>query len=242
MTRLKDIKVISFDYGGTLDLPGTHWFKFLWELIQTNFIQDIPVSKEDFWEAYVYGEQQLERIVIPPNTGLLGILRCKCQYEIDYLAERKLLPDISEERKKQLVARFASWIAMSIQEGNNYKENVEVLSKLSKTYQVNIVSNYYGNLKAILDEAGFLPYITHVIDSTVVGIRKPDSGIWKLAIEASRCRPEEMLVVGDSMKNDILPAQSLGCITVWLTKETSKEYDGIVIESLFELLQMLNAI
>ncbi|KAA6338126.1 Pyrimidine 5'-nucleotidase YjjG [termite gut metagenome] len=238
MTRLKDIKVISFDYGGTLDLPGTHWFKFLWELIQTNFTQDIPVSKEAFWEAYVYGEQQLERTVVPPDTGLLDTLKCKCHYEIDYLAEKELLPDISEEGKRRLVARFASWIARSIQEGNNYKENVGVLSKLSKTYQVNVVSNYYGNLQTILDEAGFSPYITHAIDSTVVGIRKPDSGIWKLAIEASSCRPEEMLVVGDSMKNDILPAQSLGCVTAWLTKETSKEYTGIVIESVFELLSI----
>ncbi|KAA6323505.1 Pyrimidine 5'-nucleotidase YjjG [termite gut metagenome] len=48
---MKDIKVISFDYGGTLDLPGTHWFRFLWELVQMYFSQEIPVTKEEFWEA-----------------------------------------------------------------------------------------------------------------------------------------------------------------------------------------------
>ncbi|KAA6313078.1 Phosphoglycolate phosphatase, partial [termite gut metagenome] len=208
---MKGIKVISFDYGGTLDLPGTHWFEFLWEFIRIHFSQEIPVTKEVFWEAYVYGEQQLDYEVIPSDMGLSAILMCKCRYEIDYLMGKKLLPNISEEKKEQTVMRFASCVTRTIQEGNSYKESAEVLSQLSGRYQVNVVSNYYGNLKTVLAEAGFLPYITHVIDSTVVGVRKPNPAIWRMAIEASDCRPEEMLVVGDSIKNDIFPAQSLGC-------------------------------
>ncbi|KAA6304054.1 hypothetical protein EZS27_044302 [termite gut metagenome] len=46
---MKGIKVISFDFGGTLDLPGTHWFEFLWEFIRIHFSQEIPVTKEVFW-------------------------------------------------------------------------------------------------------------------------------------------------------------------------------------------------
>ncbi|KAA6327081.1 Phosphoglycolate phosphatase [termite gut metagenome] len=86
-------------------------------------------------------------------------------------------------------------------------------------------------------EAGFWPYITHVIDSTVVGLRKPNPAIWRMAIEASDCRPEEMLVVGDSIKNDIFPAQSLGCATAWLTREAIEGYEGIVIRNLPDLLK-----
>ncbi|KAA6340093.1 Pyrimidine 5'-nucleotidase YjjG [termite gut metagenome] len=233
------IKVISFDYGGTLDLPGTHWFTFLWNLVQANFSQNIPVTKELFWEAYVYGERQLEYEVVSPDAGLLETAMYKCRHEIDYLAEKGLLPDVSEEGSRQTAWLFASCVAKTIQEGDSYKESAEVLARLSKNYQVNVVSNYYGNLKTILKEAGFLPYITHAIDSTVVGIRKPDPKIWQMAIEASGFRPEEMLVVGDSMKNDILPAQSLGCATAWLTKEKTEGYEGIVIENLSELLQIV---
>jgi putative hydrolase of the HAD superfamily len=234
---MKGVKVVSFDYGGTLDLPGTHWFRFLWELIRIHFPQEIPVTEEEFWEAYVYGERKLEYEVIPSGMGLSAILMCKCRYEIDYLMEKKLLPDSSEEAKEQTAMRFASCVTRAIQQGNSYKESAEVLSQLSGRYQVNVVSNYYGNLKTVLAEAGFLPYITHVIDSTVVGVRKPDPAIWRMAIEASGCRPEEMLVVGDSIKNDILPAQSLGCATAWLTREATEEYGGCVIRSLSDLLK-----
>jgi putative hydrolase of the HAD superfamily len=237
---MKDIKVISFDYGGTLDLPGVHWFTFLWELVRTHFAQDIPVTKEEFWQAYVYGERQLEYAVVPPDAGLSDVLMRKCRYEIGYLVGEKLLPAISEEKEQQMIiSRFASCVTDAIQGGNSYKESVEVLARLSESYQVNVVSNYYGNLKTVLREAGFLPYITHAIDSTVVGIRKPDPKIWQSAIEASGFRPEEMLVVGDSMKNDILPARSLGCATAWLTKETTEGYEDIVIERLPELLQIV---
>jgi putative hydrolase of the HAD superfamily len=231
------IKIISFDYGGTLDLPGTHWFQFLWELIRIHFSQKIPVTKEEFWEAYVYGERKLADEVIPSDRGLSAILMCKCRYEIDCLMEKQLLPDISEETKEQTVNSFASCVTRTIQEGNSYKESVEVLSQLSQRYGVNVVSNYYGNLKTVLAEAGFLPYITHVIDSTVVGVRKPDPAIWQMAIEASDCRPEEMLVVGDSIKNDIFPAKSLGCATAWLTKEATEGYEGRVIRNLSDLLK-----
>jgi putative hydrolase of the HAD superfamily len=230
------IKVISFDYGGTLDLPGTHWFTFLWDLVQANFSQNIPVTKEMFWEAYVYGEQRLEYAVMPPDAGLLETAMRKCGHEIDYLAEKGLLPDASEEGKRQTAWLFASCVTKTIQEGESYKESAEVLAQLSKEYQVNVVSNYYGNLRAVLREAGFLPYITHAIDSTVAGVRKPDPKLWQLAIEASGFLPGEMLVVGDSMKNDILPAQSLGCATAWLTKEKTEGYGGIVIGNLLELL------
>jgi putative hydrolase of the HAD superfamily len=239
---MKGIKVISFDYGGTLDLPGTHWFQFLWKLVQMCFSQEIPVTKEEFWEAYVYGEQKLEYEVIPSNMGLSTTLMCKCRYEIDYLMEKKLLPDISEEKKEQTIKRFASYVTKTIQEGNSYKESAKVLSQLSGRYRVNVVSNYYGNLETVLAEAGFLPYITHVIDSTVVGVRKPDPAIWRMAIEVSDCRPEEMMVVGDSIKNDILPAKSLGCATAWLTKEVTEGYKGGVIRNLPDLLkEVINA-
>ncbi|KAA6323506.1 Phosphoglycolate phosphatase [termite gut metagenome] len=183
----------------------------------------------------MYGERKLEYEVIPSNMGLSVILMCKCRYEIDYLVEKKLLPDISEETKEQTVKRFASCVTRTIQKGNSYKESAEVLSQLSQKYRVNVVSNYYGNLKTVLTEAGFLPYITHIIDSTVVGVRKPDPAIWQMAIEASDCRPEEMLVVGDSIKNDILPAQSLGCATAWLTREVTEGYGGRVIRNLSDL-------
>ncbi len=58
-------------------------------------------------------------------------------------------------------------------------------------------------------------------------------------------KPEEVIVVGDSYKNDITPAKLLGCKTVWLkvkgwTDTNKSENADVTIESLNELTLAIN--
>ena len=55
-----------------------------------------------------------------------------------------------------------------------------------------------------------------MIESAVVGVRKPDPEIFNLGVKALGLPATDILVVGDSLDKDILPAQSLGCHTAWL--------------------------
>ncbi|MGN1252333.1 MAG: HAD family hydrolase, partial [Muribaculaceae bacterium] len=59
-------------------------------------------------------------------------------------------------------------------------------------------------------------YFKGVIESAVVGVRKPDPAIFMLGVVALGLKPEEVLVVGDSLRKDILPARSIGCHTAWI--------------------------
>ena len=88
-----------------------------------------------------------------------------------------------------------------------------MVSKLSKEYPLVLVSNFYGNIQTILDDF-HLNYFQSIIESAVVGIRKPDSRIFQLGVDALHMIPEEVLVVGDSFDKDILPATAIGCKTV----------------------------
>ena len=239
MNKLKDIKIVAFDYGGTLDLPGMHWFDFLWDLVTTQLHSYLPVTREAFWDAYVYGERELESHPVPSDAGLYHTLLLKSNYELDYLQKNVPGLPLSGEQEKQHVASLLATAAVKAITEGTYKESAKVLTALHEKYQLYIVSNYYGNLRTVLADADFLRYITFLIDSTVVGIRKPDPAIWKLAVDAAGVKPEHILVVGDSMKNDILPAQSLGCRTAWLTKEAPDDYEGLVIHTLTDLLLLL---
>ena len=58
MKTLKDIKGIIFDYGGTIDTNSRHWAEVLWEKYVAH---QIPVTKEAFREAYVFGERSLAK-------------------------------------------------------------------------------------------------------------------------------------------------------------------------------------
>ena len=47
-------------------------------------------------------------------------------------------------------------------------------------------------------------------------MRKPDPQIFRLGVEALGLLPGEVLVIGDSYKKDIVPAESIGCRVAWL--------------------------
>lgn len=231
-TKPEGIRLVAFDYGGTLDLPGLHWFDFLWNLVQTKLPSSFPVTRDEFWDAYVYGERELEKHPVPSHSLLYDTLLQKCTYEADYLVQNKLLKDYKPS------ALLASCAAETIKR-DYYPESRKVLATLSASYQLCVVSNYYGNLEATLGEAGFLQYLTRWFDSTLVGIRKPDPGLWQTAIDACGLLQQQILVVGDSMKNDILPARSLGCPTVWLSPEPDSGYEGLRISRISELPGLL---
>ena len=97
-------------------------------------------------------------------------------------------------------------------------------------------------MPTVLREFGFDGLFQHVVESAVVGIRKPDPRIFLLGAEALQLDPSQVTVVGDSLTKDIIPAHRAGCQTVWLQGEgwtddtvLASEADR-VIRSLDELL------
>ena len=86
----------------------------------------------------------------------------------------------------------------------------------------------------------FTNYFETVIDSSEVGIRKPDPKIFQIAVDRLGVLPEEVIVIGDSYSRDIVPSKTIGCSTIWLDgkswtrpSETSKA--DFVIHSIEEV-------
>lgn len=103
-----------------------------------------------------------------------------------------------------------------------------------------LVSNYYGNVEAVLKELSLKKYFTSIVDSTVIGIRKPDAQIFKIALNELGVKPAEAIVIGDSYSNDIAPAKLLGCDTIWINNKGWKNPDETgsadkIIKSIKEL-------
>jgi putative hydrolase of the HAD superfamily len=98
-----------------------------------------------------------------------------------------------------------------------------VLEKLTSKYPLVLVSNFYGNIETVLKDYGLISYFIRIIESAVVNIRKPDPAIFDLGVKAMGFSPEEVVVVGDSYKKDIVPAGILGCQTIWLKGQAWEE-------------------
>ena len=195
---MNNIKGIIFDYGGTLDTQGVHWF----HIFREAYAQYLPeVAEAQLREAYVYGERYLAtHRVIEPADDFLAMLEKKVAIQLSALG-------IENAELNADIATYCDGLVR-----RNMEQTREVLAR----YPLVLVSNFYGNIRAVLHAYGIELYFGAVIESAVVGIRKPDARIFGLGVEALGFSPEEVLVVGDSYDKDIVPAHSLGCRTVWL--------------------------
>ena len=103
------------------------------------------------------------------------------------------------------------------------KESRTVLEKLRKNYEMVLVSNFYGNIRTVLKEFGLDVFFKDIVESAEVGIRKPDRRIFEMGVQRLGLRPDEVVVVGDSFRKDVVPAKEAVCHAVWLKGEPWKQ-------------------
>lgn len=231
------IKGIIFDYGGTIDSRGDHWSEVIWRAYCQ---ENVNVDKQIFRDAYVYAERELAKVRhIMPDDNFLILLQKKMRIEMQWLADNGFISQNEADSKAPLVARRCYDAARECVD-----EARPVLEKLHDAYPMVLVSNFYGNVEAVLADFGLRHLFKAIIESAVVGVRKPDPQIFRLGVDALGLQPYQVVVVGDSMKKDILPAESIGCHVAWIKgKGWTAEEDAMQhpsqIANLAELLANL---
>lgn len=204
----------------------------------------VSIHKQAFRDAYVYGERALAvNPIVTPDFHFEDILREKLILELNFLAGKELLETGKDDAEKQAKlgnlgtdseasseSLFLSLsdseihqIAVDMARYINAKtlallnENKQVLEHLKQNgYPMVLVSNFYGNINQVLKDAGIDGYFKDVIESAVVGVRKPNPAIFALGVCALDLPASQVLVVGDTYGKDIIPAHKLGCHTLWI--------------------------
>ena len=228
------LKGYIFDYGGTLDTGGQHWGKVIWHAYER---QQVPVSEEAFREAYVHAERTLGRNpIIQPDFTFYKTIETKIRIQLEYLQEKNDVSSVSSYLKPLTDSLYEATVKETA-------KSREVLLQLKQQYPMVLVSNFYGNIATVLKEFKLDGIFDKIIESAVVGVRKPDPQIFTLGVEALGMQPDEVVVVGDSMDKDIIPAGKAGCHTVWFKGEgwTNDPVDespaGKVITDLTQILE-----
>lgn len=233
-----NIKGVIFDYGGTIDSHGDHWSEIIW----AGYCRyGVPVTKEQFRDCYVYAERELAKVRhILPEHNFYDLLLIKMRIEIGNLVENKVLPDNYDIEAAALsVAKYCYDSAR-----NAIEDARPTLEAICQKLPMVLVSNFYGNVETVLKDFDLRKYFKTIIESAVVGVRKPDPKIFMLGVEALGLNPEEVLVVGDSLTKDIIPAESIGCKVAWLkgkgwTAEEDAKTHPAVIKNLAEVTRAL---
>ena len=100
-----------------------------------------------------------------------------------------------------------------------FDDSLEILKLLkSRGYNLGIIANQAIGIEQRLEEWGLLKYFDIVASSAELGVAKPDKLIFEKAFELAGCGPENSVMVGDRLDNDIIPAKDLGMKTVWIRK------------------------
>ena len=230
----------------------------------------VSIHKQAFRDAYVYGERALAvNPIVTPDFHFEDILREKLILELNFLAGKKLLETGKDDAEKQaklgndsdasseslllsLSDSEIHQIAVDMAHYINAKtldllhENKQVLEHLKQAgYPMVLVSNFYGNINQVLKDAEIDGYFKEVIESAVVGVRKPNPAIFALGVCALDLPASQVLVVGDTYGKDIIPAHKLGCHTLWIKglqweeKQVDESIPDGIIRKLSEMEEFL---
>lgn len=215
------IKGILLDYGGTIDTNGLHWGGVLWSAYQK---YDVPVDQASFSKAYSFGERALAiHPIVKTGHSFYDVLFLKTEQQFNYLTDQGFGLD---RRAIESIATDCNEFAQKTVE-----QAKPVLARLAAAYPLVLVSNFYGNLHTVLTDFDIRSYFQTVVESAVVGIRKPDPGIYRLGVEQLQLPAANCVMIGDSFTKDIRPAAEIGCKTVWLNvagwEETTRSDESL---------------
>ena len=120
-------------------------------------------------------------------------------------------------------------------------ETLDILKR--RGYNLGIIANQAMGTAKRLDAWGLSMYFDVVAASAELGVAKPNKLIFERAFELAGCQPQNSVMVGDRLDNDIAPAKSLGMRTVWTRKglsiyqniELGKNIADWVIDNLSDL-------
>ncbi|MBO7238910.1 MAG: HAD family hydrolase [Bacteroidaceae bacterium] len=205
---MSTIKGVIFDYGGTIDTNGIHWGEVIAEQYR---LAGIELERELYRNAYVHGERSLAKVpVIAPQDTFHTLLRKKISIQFEYLKEQTQSGQFTDENAEKIADGCYSKVKETLETSRG------IIASFAQRFPMVLVTNFYGNMPVVLNEFGLEDFFKCIVESSVVGIRKPDPALFAMGVEALHIAAEEIVVIGDSYRKDIYPALTLGCKTVWL--------------------------
>jgi putative hydrolase of the HAD superfamily len=243
------VRAILFDFGGTLDQP-VHWLD---RFVAHYRAFGLSLNREELDPAFDRATEEAYRAT--EKMREMGL-----RETVDFLLERQLEqlgclgPEHVRRRLEQLgtagVERLRDRVGAAFAEESRcgMVRSRTLLQTLKPRFQLGVVSNFYGNLDRVLAEAGMLELMETTVDSSSVGLFKPDSRIFQSALASleGSVEPSEVAMVGDSAEKDCAAARRAGLKAIWLCNQpdrvgSSEIVSGFAdhkIHALDELLQL----
>lgn len=127
-----------------------------------------------------------------------------------------------------------------------YPDTVKCLQVLKEKYKLGIIANQIPGAEKRLEGMGIRRYFDLIVTSAEEGTAKPDPDIFRTALDRAGCAPEQAVMIGDRVDNDIVPAKQMGMKTARIRQGFGKywnirgdsEIPDYEVNSLSELLSL----
>ena len=204
---MMEIRALLFDFGGTLDGNGIHWRDRTYRFIQQVYPE---IDRETFDRV---DRAAVDRLIDSGRAPQLTLRETMDVIATGIYEGLGLAPDV----KDRYVDFFCEGAKDSLDRSRQW------LGTLGEQYRLGVISNNFGNTQGWCDAYKLSPLLDIVIDSTVVGVSKPEAGIFHAALTGLGVSPEKAIYVGDTYTDDVVGAKGVGMWTGWLVGEEDKE-------------------
>lgn len=217
---------ILIDAGGTLVFPDVFWLSNLMKRYEINATaQDI--LKRVYEIDYLIDKSIKDRVTLLEDGNLLEALFKGFTNSKEKIEELKIKTD-ERDKTKNLWAYTFPWVI----------QTVEALKK--DGYSISVISNSDGRAAEVLEMVGLSKFMDKIYDSEIVGIEKPDSGIFKLALKELSLSPKDAIFIGDMFYTDILGANRSEIPAVHLDPfDFYKSWPGVRIKNVSFIPELL---
>lgn len=246
MTNNKNIKVVLFDLGDTLIYFDADWHSVQREsshaLWQSLTDQDIAIEKQAFLDIF--------------STRMLDYYREREYTHIETTSARVLAAalttlNITNYTDEIIANALDAMYAVSQRYWLLEHDTIQSLSWLQEQgYHIGLISNASdtNDVYALLDKHNLGGYFEQILISSQFGKRKPHPAIFEEALQFFGYVPENYMMVGDKLANDVLGANQIGMNSVWITRRANTVFNqqhahikpAFLIKNLDGLIKLLS--
>ncbi len=224
---------VLFDFGGTLDSNGIAWKDSFLPIYRK---YGVRVAQEKFDRAFYDADDyfHVNHAVLGMGFAQTVTLQVRDVFKNLALEDAAAAKAVAEEFL--LLARA------------NFRAIAPALDALAEQYRLGVVSNFYGNMEAVLESEGLDRWFKAAADSRAVGVEKPDAKLFSHALEKLGEKAAGSVMVGDNIKRDMAGAANIGMTGALLWGDRFAQgnpppqaRDCIVLKNLSELPALLQA-
>jgi HAD superfamily hydrolase (TIGR01509 family) len=196
-------KVLFIDYDGTLHDSDAKYARRLDGILGLDGMQ--------IWKAYLYVHRSIVHVQYPEKHD-------------DFFFHQRLLFDYLKKPYDDKIARtLAGKFRQAQQETwenpSFYPDALPFLNKVKENHVLCLTTGDYAPEKAkALEKAGGASYFSYAFDKDHLGLKGHSNSYYSNAVMSTTSRPEDVLVIGDSLEHDIAAARGAGLATVWVNR------------------------